>query len=838
MKRALIMREKAFGEQHPDVALTLHNLARIYQAKGDYAEAERYCEQALAIYRKVRSPDHPDIARSLDTLGETYRILGNFSRAETLYKQALAIDEKWGVKGKFWAATVQSDLATLFQEKGDLEQAESLYKVALATYENALGADNATVAQVLNNLAEVYASKHDYERARDLEFRALGIREKLFGRESSTFAESLHNLSSLLRSLGDYQHAKDLSQQAVTIWERGLGRHHPVVAQAYSNLAVLQNETHDMPGALRSLNRVNEIEEYNLKLILVTGSEQRKQIYLSKLSGNVDYTVSLNVRYLVESQEAAQLAFTSILQRKGRALDAMSSQINTLRQHSSADDNTLLDRFEKIRSQLATLKVSSSSNLKPEDRAARMATLEAENELVEASIGRSSEELRAALQPVDIDSVRRALPPDTALVEFVKFIAFNLEQKKAIGEQYAAYILRPESSTPQMVSLGEASTIDASVATWRTALSDPRTKNVGDLGRSLDEKVMRPVRRVLGRVRHVFVSPDGTLNLIPFAALVDENKRYLAENYLITYLTGGRDLLRLQPVSNDKATNVVIVADPRFDLATVPATLHSNPGTAPTAGNSRRSVDFNKLEYEPLPGSAAEAEALRQIFPSAKILTRERATEAALKSLKHPSILHIATHGFFLPNSISKETPVGVPIAILKTTASSDNENPLLRSGLILAGVRQQSSGDGEDGVLTALEVSGLDLWRTKLVVLSACETGIGDVKRSEGLYGLRRALVLAGSESQVISLWKVSDAGTRDLMTVYYDRLRAGEGRSEALRHVQLDMMSGKIKSAAVGQSRDTTDIVERFPMKTYRHPYYWAAFIQSGDWRTLDGR
>jgi CHAT domain-containing protein len=140
--------------------------------------------------------------------------------------------------------------------------------------------------------------------------------------------------------------------------------------------------------------------------------------------------------------------------------------------------------------------------------------------------------------------------------------------------------------------------------------------------------------------------------------------------------------------------------------------------------------------------------------------------------------------------------------------------------------------------VLTALEVAGLNLWGTKLVVLSACETGVGDVKRGEGVYGLRRALVLAGSESQVISLWKVSDGGTRDLITNYYQRLQELEGRSEALRQVQLMMMRGKLKPASVSGYRGTSDTSENAIRADYRHPYYWASFIQSGDWRNMLGK
>jgi CHAT domain-containing protein len=220
------------------------------------------------------------------------------------------------------------------------------------------------------------------------------------------------------------------------------------------------------------------------------------------------------------------------------------------------------------------------------------------------------------------------------------------------------------------------------------------------------------------------------------------------------------------------------------------------------------------------------------------VWTGAKANEAAVKEVRNPQILHIATHGFFFPKEAdpNKSTePTGSGMA---TTDRPNRENPLLRSGLILAGVKQQTSGEGQDGVLTALEVAGLNLWGTKLVVLSACETGVGDVKRGEGVYGLRRALVLAGSESQVISLWKVSDGGTRDLITNYYQRLQELEGRSEALRQVQLMMMRGKLKPASVSGYRGTSDTSENAIRADYRHPYYWASFIQSGDWRNMLGK
>jgi CHAT domain-containing protein len=319
---------------------------------------------------------------------------------------------------------------------------------------------------------------------------------------------------------------------------------------------------------------------------------------------------------------------------------------------------------------------------------------------------------------------------------------------------------------------------------------------------------MHPIRTLLGDTRTLFLSPDGALSLIPFGVLVDEQNRYLVETYSIRYLSSGRELLRLKTHLANKQ-GPVLIADPEFDLTGV---APAQP--AASKPEVRRSLDFDG-RFNRLPGTAAEVTELAELLPGAEVLTGRRATEAAIKHVSAPSILHIATHGFFLPGR-TQLTPPETPLMSPPSQWLSADENPLLRSGLALAGANNRQGGDGEDGILTALEASGLNLWGTKLVVLSACETGLGEVQNGEGVYGLRRAFELAGAESEVMSLWKVDDEVTRDLMIAYYTRLKAGEGRSEALRSVQLEMLRSK------GQS----------------HPYFWGSFIESGDWTNLEDK
>jgi CHAT domain-containing protein len=391
--------------------------------------------------------------------------------------------------------------------------------------------------------------------------------------------------------------------------------------------------------------------------------------------------------------------------------------------------------------------------------------------------------------------------------------------------RYLAYLLAAQGQ-PKWTDLGEAAPIDRAITSWRQALRDPRQTDVKRLARVVDEKVMRPVLALaqseFGVPSRLLIAPDGLLNLVPFAALVDRKGRYLVEDYSISYLMSGRDLLR-SSVGGPNNQDTVIVADPDYGasenaIASRRRDVGLPAGLPQSAGSKSNLV---QVYFPPLKGTASEARALKTILPQATVFTRGQATEAALKQLHSPGILHVATHGFFLRDQdirLVDARDLGAGTVQSVGPSNQPIENPLLRSGLALAGVnlRLGRADQGDDGVLTALEAAGLDLWGTKLVVLSACDTGVGEVKNGEGVFGLRRALSLAGSETQVMSLWPVSDLGARDFMIEYYKGLRRGEGRGDGLRRVQLEMLKGKGR----------------------RHPFYWASFIQSGEWANLEGK
>lgn len=659
--------------------------------------------------------------------------------------------------------------------------------------------------------------------------RALDTREKTLGKDHPSTANSLNNLAMHYWMQGKYVEAEPLYKRALDIREKRLGKDHPSTGASLNNLAALYSAKGDLIQAVKFQSLANSSSESNLARNLVIGSERTKLAYLAMLSNQTDRTISLHLRSSPDNPAAGALAATLILQRKGRALDATSQNLNALRGRFNAEDQALLDRLTETHSQIARLVLRGPQNMSVEQHQARIRELEDQADKDEADISRRSKEFRAQFLQVTLEAVRAAMPPDSALIELVSYRSFNAKATK--GDQsygrphYVAYVLRREVEIGWK-ELGEAKSIDTAIAALRNALRDPKRRDVKRLARAVDAKVFQPLRPLIGDRSRLLISPDGLLNLVPFAALVDERGRYAVERHSISYLTSGRDLLRLQ-VDRESKSGPMVVAAPEFGRRSQAEalSLEKQEKDAPEdeiKAESARSA-INEFYFPPLPHAAQEGEALRALLPGATLLTKGQATKAALGQVRSPELLHVATHSFFLEDQqLNLDGERGAQALSDDPERAAQRlerrgvriESPLLRSGLALAGANERKEDD--NGILTALEVTGLNLWGTKLVTLSACDTGVGEVKNGDGVHGLRRALVLAGAETQVMTLWAVSDKATRELMVAYYGRLKQGQGRCEALRQTQLEMLKN----------------VNR------RHPYYWASFIQSGEWANLEGK
>ena len=796
--RALTIFETAFGANHPIVAQNLHNLAELYRAKGDYAQAEPLLVRSLAIFEKALGPEHPYVAYSLNNLALICYFKGDYARAEPLYRRALVIFEKTLGADHPNVAHTLNCLALLYNEKGDYAHAAPLYERSLAISEKALGADHPEVAYSLNNVGMVYTSRGDYPRAEPLFVRALAIYEKVLGADHRSVAYTLNNLAVLNKKKGDFAQAESFFVKSAMIREKALGSDHPDVAQSFTSLAGVFLIKNDINQAVLYQSRANEVSERDLARNLVSGSERQKLLYLKQTAKNTDITLSLNVQSAPQNPDALKAALTVVLRRKGRALDALTSEIETLRRQKDPQTQKLLDDYAGMVGQISALTLRGPDKKQPADHLAFLRSLEEQKEKLENEIGQRSKEFQAQTVSITVDEIQKLIPPDAVLVEYAVYQPYDPKTEQFGNPRYVVYTLNHQGII-KFADLGETEPIDQLVTRFRQLVSRPKAKirrEIKPVAQALDRLIIKPVLAVTGPATHLLISPDGDLSLIPFAALIDDNGKFLLEKFRLTYLTSGRDLLRLA-VKIESGRPPLIMADPDY-----------SDGLGPILVGK---------QYAPLSrlfGTKVEALSLKNLFPEADLKMQDDATKQALKTVHRPEILHIGTHGRFLDNklqTVPQKDKSKVPLDAEKLKV----ENPLLRSWLFFAGANRGRNTES-DGILTALEAAQLDLWGTKLVVLSACETAVGETKTGDGVYGLRRALVLAGSESQLMSLWSVSDRGTRDLMIEYYTRLKAGEGRSDALRNVQLKMLTDPKRN----------------------HPYYWASFIQSGEWANLAGQ
>jgi tetratricopeptide (TPR) repeat protein len=696
-KEALAIRKKQLGEKHPDTAHSLGNLAKLYQSQGRYSEAETLYKEALAIIKKQLGENHPDTATSLDRLAGLYLSQGRYSEAELLLKQALSITKTQLGDNHPSTATSFNNLAFFYQSQGRYTEAEPFYQKALAIYKQQLGDNHPDTTTSLNNLAVSYYYQGKYTEAESVYKETLVIKKAQLGDKHPSTATSLNNLATLYESQGRYSEAEPIFKQALSIRKKQLGENHPDTATSLNSLAELYYSQDDIPQAINYLTEGIAVEEYNLSQNLNIGDEKQKRDYIATVSGRTNGAISLNLQSASNNSEATHLALKTILQRKGRILDVLTNSLQILRQQiNDPESQNLLEQLIQKQTQLSNLTFQKLETIKsPEIHRQQLTNLQSETQQLEDKLSRRSAEFRNLSQPITLETIQKLIPTNAALVEIVRYQPFNpkatKDSEKFGKPHYAVYILFANGEIKAQ-DLGEAQPIDKNVTDFRRNLADSKTPipQLKKSARQLDEKLTKPIRQLLGNTKTLLLSSDSALNLIPFEALVDENNQYLVENYQITYLTSGRDLLRKKEKFASQQTPLII-ANPLYDQTGQKVTL--NP-------NSTRSINLADSVFSPLDGTKAEAEAIKKLLPQATVLTQAHATENAIKQVKKPNILHIATHGFFLKSTKNKnenqrnnknESERNSPLQI--------DENPLLRSGLVFAGVKVSQSA-GDDGVL------------------------------------------------------------------------------------------------------------------------------------------
>ena len=821
-ERALAIREKALGPEHADTAQSLNNLAILYESQGNYTQAESYYRQAVEVWEKALGPDHPETASGLNNLAEFYKTLGDFKKAEPLYDRALAIREK--VLGPDHPAVAVSlnNLAGLYEARREYDRARPLLERAARIWEKALGPEHPHLAVSLANLADLDMTAGDLKKSRALYQRALEIRERAYGPDHPDVADTLANMAGLEYADNNLAGAIELYDRAVAILEKSLGPDHPRLGRALTNRAVLLAADGKYQEAFTNMEQALTIDRDLIGQVLGFTSEAQKFQFLAGKKLQLDAFLSLAAWHLADDAAARQAAFDVWLTRKGILLETQRRFQEALFYADEPEARAVFEELSRVRARISHLTFGSFETGAPEKTRAELADLEKRKQDLEARLSRLSQAFarQEKVRRADAQTLARSLPPDTALMDFAEIRPFDFaagpKGQRWEPARYLAFILKAgQKGDVDLLDLGEAQPIDTAVSQLQTALADtsPGSEKVVDqANRRLYDLIFPKPAAVLGDIREIYISPDGELNLIPFEILKQPNGRSLIEDYTFYYLSAGRDLLGFGtgPPSEAKA---LLLGDPDFDSTTGQA----GPATPQSQG----------LHFLPLPGTRAEVEDIYKLLgpDQAELFTGAAADESVFMDRPAPKILHLATHGFYFPDpkaataASDTEGTRGfglVPTAESRTPAAP--ANPLLRCGLALAGANHTAGNLNEalqsDGLLTAEKVLNLKLRGSELVVLSACDTGLGDVESGEGVSGLRRAFIRAGARSLIMSLWSVPDQETRELMVNFYRILEEGElNRGRALRQAVLEEIA----------------LVD----KRYGHdnPLYWGAFIFLGE-------
>ena len=862
------------------LASALTGLARVRAQAGDYAGAIAAAERSVDLLERPSGPAGAGLPSALAALARPLAATGDNGRARALEERALALAERSLGPDDPNVAGILRDLGSIHLAQGDRVGAQPLLERALAIEERSLGPSHPEVARTLDRLAVVLQGLGRPLDARKLLVRALDIREHALGRDHPEVAETLLSLatwsggsssslrvrlvSELVRSLGPAE--KDLLDRASEICEKSLGPDHPETGRALALLTYALLNTGENERALRCALRAEEIGRDQLRLALRALDERQALRYAASRVSGLDAALPFAVEGVDPGVRAR--VWDSLVRSRSLVLD------ETAARHRLASDTRdpvvarLARELHGARERLASLFVrgpgaDGSGAYLALVGELRQAVDRAERSLAEKSAAFRGEQARSV---AGLQEVVSALPAGSALVSYVRYA-----RREATGpvRHYAAFVERADGHVAVAVDLGRADEIDFAVGRWsreagRGTLVSSRSPAqmvaaYRIAGLALRRRVWDPIAPALAGVDRVLVCPDGALSLVSLATLPADSAGYLLETGpLVHYISAERDLVA-HPVAGGaeeaSGTGLLALGGPDFDgpateLVGPPAPSPNRAdagaalaGSARAAPGTTRSVepeapegagpykgprpdcpDLARAHFAPLPGTSREVEEIARLWPAAAgpviCLRGHDAGEAAFKE-RAPGrrVIHLATHGFFLSGRCPSAFESGRGASAAEAAAAADAaDNPLLFSGLALAGanLRDRAPGGAEDGILTAEEIGSLDLRGTEWAVLSACETGVGEVQAGEGVLGLRRAFQVAGAATLLMSLWSVDDESTRQWMDALYEaRFAERLDTAEAVRTAALRVLAAR---RAAGQSE---------------HPFYWGAFIATGSWK-----
>jgi len=789
------------GLSQRDLAEFLRGLLKSAFSRFRLDIAKRLGSRAVLLLEATEGPVAPETLEAVFELASVERALANREAAEHNYHRARSGYELLQMPDKVVAVAIE--LSKLYRDSGSYPAAAQLLSPALEHLRKSTTRDRQAIASVLGNLGLVHFEAERYEEAERCLVEALGEADDVSKEGLIDRPWLLHNRAMLHYHLGKFESALRQYEEARRLWTEWNGSDHPFVATCWANMALLHWTKGSNDDALAAFIEAETISDHEMQRILTIGSERERGLYAQDLAADLNKVVTFCLAANPRSDHVANFSAQMLLRRKGRVLDAVAHTLNRVRELGSPEDQSRFGRLQKVREEITGLLAPALLLETPTDDTERLHRLRVEEEELEGALSYRGALQDPSIETIALEQVRSRLEPDHALVEFLRFDEFDPKRtgKKGTWKEarYAAMVLR-KTEAAHWVDLGSAASIDSRVSEWQKLLRGSTT-DISELnaqGSELYSTLIEPIHSAIQGAHRLLISPDGLLALIPFGAMRLPEDRYLKQLYAISYLSTGRDLLRSVPDTAD-ARDVVIIANPDFDFDAAEPTR---------SGGSQISEEG---EFDPLPETCDEAMEIASQFGNPRVVTGAEATTQHLREVRQPFILHVATHGFFSEIQTQKTRwrrdwiAVGNTFAMVQASAQVEIANPMFSSGIVLAGANHPGRG-----VMTAQEVASLDLRGTALVVLSACETGLGRVKAGTEFAGLRRALAIAGSQTQVTSLWKVGSDATRFLMAEYYQLLATGIGRADALDIAQTRLANAHAE---------------------WQHPVFWAAFISAGD-------
>ena len=821
LEAALVKYENIFGQDHHRLAYALTNLARLEVTLGNYPEAEPLLKKALDIQEKQFGLDHLAYAMTAVEMGNFYLLLGNYEAAAPLLEHSCKLlKDKYGKAHPSYATAIQN-LAILAEAQGNLARAESYLLETLEIDQYTLGKQNPKYAVTLNNLASFYQNNDSLQKAMPLLQESLSICQNVLTKNHPLYTSTLLNLALLYQDLQEYQKAEPLMLEVVNLRKELLGNRHPDYAYALYGQAVNAYRLENYTRAMELFQQVIRLYAWQIREYFPVLSEKEKSAFYQRIEPVLntyrDFVINVNLQKVeipVSEKEALIGSLYNVqLLTKAILLDASSKIRRGIFQSNDPGLIELYEQWHDLKEQLAKYYTLSAEELI--SRNIDVFELENKANELEKLISGKSQLFARSLENREIswNDVKNSLSGNEAAIEIIR-----VENEASEQIFYTALVLDSLKHSPSMVILPQGKTMEGKNFNYYKNAIAYRIED--ELSYNL---YWKPISKALSKgVDKVYVAPDGVYNKISLNSLQNRGEgHFLLDEIDLRMLSSTRELLDFESNSShpENAPLALLLGYPDYyaegterytGVSSEVVEDYDVERFSPEISQSI-AVEQQGYDFQPLPGTKREVNYIENLMQEAdwriQKIMGPAASEENIKRMPMPDVLHVATHGYFLSDLSTQRDQKTFGIHMQNIEA-----NPLLRSGLLLAGaaykqnMRDSLDLENEDGVLTAYEAMNLNLSGTELVVLSACETALGEVRNGEGVYGLQRAFLVAGAKSVLMSLWKVSDESTTELIRLFYQNWLEGQDKFSALANAQ------------------------RSIREKYEEPYHWAPFVLIG--------